>query len=113
MANKNIIVIGASYEGIEAMKELVAGLPERFPATILLVQHVSPAAPGMLPQILTNAGPLPASFPADFESLKSGHIYVAPGNPWEELQKIISPRPDRSKGGRLPARLSRVELTIN
>jgi two-component system, chemotaxis family, protein-glutamate methylesterase/glutaminase len=60
------------------MKKLVAGLPERFPATILLVQHMSPAAPGKLPQILTNAGPLPASFPADFEPLKSGHIYVAP-----------------------------------
>jgi two-component system, chemotaxis family, protein-glutamate methylesterase/glutaminase len=78
MANKNIIVIGASYGGVEAMKELVGGLPERLPATILLVQHLGPTVPSVLPKVLANAGPLPASFPADFEPLKSGHIYVAP-----------------------------------
>src|SRR5262245_7801229 len=78
MANKNIIVIGASYGGIEAMKTLAGGLPERFPASVLLVQHLSPTIPTMLPQILMNSGPLPASAPTDFEPLKSGHIYVAP-----------------------------------
>jgi two-component system, chemotaxis family, protein-glutamate methylesterase/glutaminase len=78
MANKNIIVIGASMGGIEAMNTLAGGLPEKLPATILFVQHVSPTAPSLLPQILTKAGPLSASFPTDFEPLKSGHIYVAP-----------------------------------
>jgi two-component system, chemotaxis family, protein-glutamate methylesterase/glutaminase len=78
MANKNIIVIGASLGGIDAMKELVGGLPERFPATILFVQHVGPTATSLLPKILADAGPLPVSSPTDFEPLKSGHIYVAP-----------------------------------
>jgi two-component system, chemotaxis family, protein-glutamate methylesterase/glutaminase len=78
MANKNIIVIGASYGGIDAMKALVGGLPESFPASVLLVQHLSPTTPSMLPQILTEAGPLAVSVPTDFEQLKSGHIYVAP-----------------------------------
>jgi two-component system, chemotaxis family, protein-glutamate methylesterase/glutaminase len=78
MANKNIIVIGASYGGVEAMKELVGGLPERLPATILLVQHLGPTVPSVLPTVLAKAGPLPASFPVDFEPLKLGHIYVAP-----------------------------------
>jgi two-component system chemotaxis response regulator CheB len=78
MANKNIIVIGASYGGIEAMRELVGGLPESFSATILFVQHLSPSNSSILPQILTDAGSLPVSVPTDFEPLKSGHIYVAP-----------------------------------
>ncbi|HKQ74713.1 MAG TPA: chemotaxis protein CheB [Blastocatellia bacterium] len=78
MANKDIIVIGASHGGIEAMKEFVSGLPEGFHASVLLVQHSSSTAPGMLPRILMKAGPLPASFPADFEPLDPGHIYVAP-----------------------------------
>jgi two-component system chemotaxis response regulator CheB len=78
MANKNIIVIGASMGGIEAMSTLVGGLPKLFPATILIVQHVGPTAPSLLPEILTKAGPLPATFPIDFEPLKSSHIYVAP-----------------------------------
>lgn len=60
------------------MKELVGGLPEQFPATIILALHLNPNAPSAMPQILTKAGPLPASFPADFEPLKQGHIYVAP-----------------------------------
>jgi two-component system, chemotaxis family, protein-glutamate methylesterase/glutaminase len=78
MANKDIIVIGASYGGIEAMKTLVRGLPEALPAAVFFVQHTSPDAPGVLPQILTKAGPLPASFPADSEPFQPGHIYVAP-----------------------------------
>jgi two-component system chemotaxis response regulator CheB len=75
---KDIVVIGASYGGIEALKMLVSGLPEGFPASVLIVQHTSPTAPGVLPHILMKAGPLPASLPADFTPLKPGHIYVAP-----------------------------------
>jgi two-component system chemotaxis response regulator CheB len=78
MANKNIIVIGASYGGIEAMKTLVSGLPEKFPATVFLVQHVSPSQPSLLPKILADSGPLPVSTPRNIEPLKTGHIYVAP-----------------------------------
>jgi two-component system, chemotaxis family, protein-glutamate methylesterase/glutaminase len=78
MMNKNIIVIGASYGGVEAMRTLVGGLPEKFPATVLLVQHLSPTTPSLLPEILAGAGPLPVSFLEDVEPLKSSHIYVAP-----------------------------------
>jgi two-component system chemotaxis response regulator CheB len=39
MANKDIVVIGASYGGIEALKVLVSGLPEGFHASVFLVQH--------------------------------------------------------------------------
>jgi hypothetical protein len=42
-----------------------------------------------------------------------GPVIDIPGEPWEELQKIIPPRPDRSKGDHPPARSSRVEPTIN
>jgi two-component system chemotaxis response regulator CheB len=77
MENKNIIVIGASLGGVEAMRTLVGALPERFPATILLVQHLDPNFPSLLPKILADAGPLPVSVPRDVEPIKSGHIYVA------------------------------------
>ncbi|HEU0185323.1 MAG TPA: chemotaxis protein CheB [Blastocatellia bacterium] len=76
--NKNIIVVGASYGGVEAMKTLVGGLPEKFPGTVLLVQHLSPTSPSLLPEILAAAGPLPVSFLKDIQPLKAGHIYVAP-----------------------------------
>jgi len=40
--------------------------------------HTAPQSPGVLHQILTRAGSLPAVSPRDAERLKPGHIYVAP-----------------------------------
>lgn len=78
MANKDIIVIGASFGGVEALKVLVSGLPKGFQASIFLVQHRTSHVPSLLSEILMKAGPLPASSPADFEPIERGHIYVAP-----------------------------------
>ena len=41
-----VVVIGASAGGIEALRELVSGLPADFPAPICIVLHTSPQAPG-------------------------------------------------------------------
>lgn len=78
MAKRDIIVIGASAGGVYALKELVAGLPADFEASIFIVQHVSPHAPSLLPTILEHVGRLPASHPQDGELVQPGHIYVAP-----------------------------------
>ena len=76
----NIIVIGASAGGIEALKEVVRGLPADLPATVFVVLHISPDKKSILPQILTKAGPLPAKHPDDHEEIKQGQIYVARPN---------------------------------
>lgn len=73
-----IIVIGASLSGIDALCELVACLPANFPVPIFITQHVAPHSPGMLPQILSNAGKLPAVHPKNAQSIEPGLIYVAP-----------------------------------
>jgi two-component system chemotaxis response regulator CheB len=78
MSTKHIVVIGASAGGIEAMRTLVAALPPDFPAPICVVVHTAPHAPGILDQILTRAGPLPAAQAGGRERLRPGHIYVAP-----------------------------------
>ncbi|MGA0557966.1 chemotaxis protein CheB [Larkinella sp. VNQ87] len=78
MTKRDIIVIGASAGGVYALKELVASFPEDFNASIFVVQHVSPHAPSLLPDILTHAGPLPARHPEDGELVEPGTIYVAP-----------------------------------
>ena len=73
-----LIVIGASLSGINALSELVKRLPPNLPAAVMIVQHVAAHSPGMLPQILSSAGPLPATHPNDGQKLLPGHIYVAP-----------------------------------
>jgi two-component system, chemotaxis family, protein-glutamate methylesterase/glutaminase len=78
MWTKHIVVIGASAGGIETLRELVGTLPADFPAPICVVLHTSPLSPGVLDAILTRAGHLPATNARDRETLRAGHIYVAP-----------------------------------
>ncbi|HVF90679.1 MAG TPA: chemotaxis protein CheB [Blastocatellia bacterium] len=78
MSGHDIIVIGASAGGIDALVKLVADLPADLPASIFVVVHVSPNSPSLLPAILSRRGVLPASHPADGEEIKPGMIYVAP-----------------------------------
>lgn len=78
MPNHDIIVIGTSAGGVEALKVLVKDLPSDFEAAIFVVIHVPPTSPGLIPSILDSAGPLPVTSPADGEAIQVGHIYVAP-----------------------------------
>jgi two-component system chemotaxis response regulator CheB len=73
-----VVVIGASLSGIDALCRTVRNLPADFSAPIFVVQHVASHSPGMLPQILSAAGPLPACHPAHLQPIEAGHIYVAP-----------------------------------
>jgi len=78
MRSKRIVVIGASCGGIETLRELVAQLPEGFPAPICIVLHSAPDAPGILPAILSRAGVLPARNARDGDRLEPGIVLVAP-----------------------------------
>jgi two-component system chemotaxis response regulator CheB len=75
---RDVVTVGASAGGARALTELVRGLPAELPASLLVAQHTSPAAPAVLPVILSRAGRLPASAAVDGEPLERGHIYVAP-----------------------------------
>ena len=78
MATKDIVVIGASAGGIDALKILVAALPKGLKAAIFITVHVAPYSDGILPDILERAGALPASNAKDWEPIQHGRIYVAP-----------------------------------
>lgn len=78
MAHRDIVVIGCSVGGVEALQKLVAGLPEAFPASVFVVMHLSPQSVSVLPEILKRAGPLPAYHPQDNDAIRYGAIYVAP-----------------------------------
>src|SRR3982750_824213 len=80
MPKQDILVIGTSAGGVEALKVVVAGLPADLPASVFVVLHIGSGINGQsfLPDILTRAGPLPAVRPIDGESLQRGTIYVAP-----------------------------------
>jgi two-component system chemotaxis response regulator CheB len=78
MAHPDIVVIGASAGGVEALTRLAHGLPPGLPASLLIVCHFPPSHHSRLPDILSRSGPLLATHAIDGEPFNPGHIYVAP-----------------------------------
>lgn len=75
---RNVIVIGASAGGVEALQSLVAGLPADLPATVVVVLHIPSYGGSVLPAILTRSGPLRARHPVPGDALRPAEILVAP-----------------------------------
>jgi two-component system chemotaxis response regulator CheB len=78
MPGHDIIVVGASAGGVEALSRLVHDLPADLPAALFVVLHVPAHGTSLLPYILARNGPLPARHPDDGEPIVHGRIYVAP-----------------------------------
>jgi two-component system chemotaxis response regulator CheB len=87
MTTRNIIVVGSSAGGVEALQRLCAGFPADLPAAVFVAQHLSPSARSVLPQLLDRVGPLPAIAPVDGQEIEMGRIYVAA----PDLHMILRP----------------------
>lgn len=78
MAAHDIVVVGASAGGVEALITLAQGLPADLRAALFVVLHVPPEGRSHLPTILTRKGSLPAAHAVQGEAIRPGRIYVAP-----------------------------------
>ena len=78
MASERIIVVGASAGGVEALTELVAELPGDFAAPIIIVLHIPPQHPSLLPRILARRSILPVMTAEEGIEVEPGKVYVAP-----------------------------------
>jgi len=78
MPKHDIIVVGASAGGVEALMSLVSTLPADLPAAVFVTLHLPPNSTSVLPRLLDRAGPLAATHAEDGEVIKPGRIYVAP-----------------------------------
>jgi len=102
MSTRDIIVIGASMGGVEALSALAGQLPADLAAAVLVVQHTSAASPGLLGAILSSRGPLPAATAEDGVRPERGRIYVAPPNRHlllteQGIRVVFGPRENRSR----------------
>lgn len=78
MTKRNIIVVGTSAGGVEALCELNKHLPEDLDASVFVVLHIGTET--MLPRILSRCGNLPAAIAEHKKRYKRGCIYCAPAN---------------------------------
>ncbi|HEY6541732.1 MAG TPA: chemotaxis protein CheB [Ktedonobacteraceae bacterium] len=78
MSGHDIIVIGASAGGVEALRTLAQALPAHFPASVFVVLHIPAYKPSLLPALLSHAGSLRAFHPLDQALIERERIYVAP-----------------------------------
>jgi two-component system chemotaxis response regulator CheB len=76
-ARRDIVVIGASAGGVNALLALCGMLPPDFPAAVLVVLHVG-QNPSVLPMLLASRGHNHARHGEDGLEIETGTIYVAP-----------------------------------
>jgi two-component system chemotaxis response regulator CheB len=77
-AGHDIVVVGASAGGVEALRSIVSFLPSDLAASVFVVLHVPPGGVSVLPKILARAGPLRAVHASDCEAIEQRCIYIAP-----------------------------------
>src|SRR5262245_46053721 len=78
MANRDILALGTSAGGIDALRFLAREFKKDLQASVLVLIHLSSQFRSVLDAILTQAGPLTATFAKDGEALRHGHIYIGP-----------------------------------
>src|SRR2546430_16406790 len=72
----DLVVIGSSADGVEALSVLVSTLPGDFPAPIVLAQHLNPSRPSNLDAILKRRTMLHVEVINTSSALEQGKIYV-------------------------------------
>ncbi|MET0390564.1 MAG: chemotaxis protein CheB [Polyangiales bacterium] len=77
---RNVIVIGASAGGFEAVRLLLAKLPADLPAFVGIVIHRGAASKVNWGPIFSRPGKLPVMEPQHAEQLKQGVVYIAPSD---------------------------------
>jgi two-component system chemotaxis response regulator CheB len=74
------VVLGSSTGGPEALSRVVGGLSEPLPVPLVVVQHMPPVFTRQLAARLDRLGPSTVLEAAGGESLRPGHVYIAPGD---------------------------------
>ena len=74
---RKIVVIAASVGGVDALMNLMPGLPATLPAAVLIVQHISENQPSILAEILDRNAHLRVLRAEDNMPIRAGVAYVA------------------------------------
>ena len=82
-----VLCIGTSTGGPNALAEVLAGIPKQFPVPILIVQHMPPVFTALLAERLGKRSPLRFHEGADGQRVETGNVYIAPGGRHMEVRR--------------------------
>jgi len=94
-----IVGIGASAGGLEAVSELLAGLPSDPGVAVIVVQHLDRARDSLLSEILQRRTKLPVSEARDGMRIAPDHVYVIPPNATLTVDRGVLRLAPRAAGG--------------
>ncbi|MBV9358947.1 MAG: PAS domain-containing protein [Chloroflexi bacterium] len=99
-----LVVLGASAGGVDALTALVSSLPVDFGAPIVVAQHLAPSRTSHLGEILGQRAQLPVRTVVDRERLERGVVYVVPSDRHVEITdhevRVVS---DTDRGRPMPS----------
>ncbi|MEG4230647.1 chemotaxis protein CheB [Microcoleus sp. Pol11C3] len=105
--NFEIVVIGTSLGGLQALTVLLANLPKSFPLPVVIVQHRHKSSQDRLSDFLQQQSSLPITDAEDKEPIAPGRVYLAPADYHlliespREWEQSLSDN-DFTKWGRIP-----------
>lgn len=76
--HRDLVVLGASAGGVEALPQLLGQLPGTFAAAVVIVQHLAPRETPLLVHILQRASTLPVTWAEQGDRVLPGRVVVAP-----------------------------------
>ena len=80
----DIVALAASAGGLTALGLVLAALPDGFPATLVVVQHLDPRHRSLMAEILSRRTSLRVKQAEDGEQVSLATVYIAPPN-WHLL----------------------------
>ncbi|KXU83639.1 hypothetical protein CI15_24045 [Paraburkholderia monticola] len=99
-----LVGIGASAGGLEAISELMADIPAVSGMAFLVVQHLDPSRPSLLPEILAKRVSMAVLEAVEGMDVAADHLYVIPPNTSMSVEQCrirLRPR-DESPGPPMP-----------
>src|ERR1044071_2261865 len=74
----DIVALAASAGGLRALSQVLAALPAKFPAAIVVVQHLDPRHRSLMADILSRRTALQVRQAEEGEMLRHGTVFIAP-----------------------------------
>jgi two-component system CheB/CheR fusion protein len=75
-----VVGLGASAGGLEALKAFFAKVSDRSGLAYIVLMHLPPHQPSMLPELIQKVASIPVSMAEDGQSVLPDHILVVPPN---------------------------------